>query len=109
MPSLFQWGLISLAILIIFLLVKFRYVKHKLTWIIIIILVVIGYTGFFISTAGQNIDLNSVEGIQIAGKLYLGWLSNSFSNLKTISSDAVKLDWSANQSNIVNEIKDKKK
>ena len=47
MPSLFQWGLISLAILIIFLLVKFRYVKHKLTWIIIIILVVVWRVGAY--------------------------------------------------------------
>ncbi len=109
MLSLFQWGLIGVVIFIIFIFVKFKYLKHKLTWVIIIILILIGYIGFFVSTSGHEINLNSTQGIETAGKLYLGWLGNSFSNLKTISSNAVKLDWTSNNTEVINGIKNKEK
>ena len=109
MLTLIQWAAVIFIVLLIFLLVKFKYVKHKLTWIIVFILIIIGYLGFFISTHGQNIDLNSVDGVMTAGKLYFSWLGNSFSNLKTISSNAVKLDWTSNNTDVINSINDKEK
>jgi ABC-type multidrug transport system permease subunit len=100
MPTAFQWVIIVLIVSAIFVFVKFKYIKHKLTWIIILFLLLLFYVGFLASTSGQNIDFSSFEGSQTAIKLYLGWLGNSFDNMKTITGNAVNLDWGANTTTI---------
>jgi len=45
------------------------------------------------SITGKNVDLNSAEGLKEAGVLYSEWLGNGFENLKTLTTNAIKLDW----------------
>jgi len=49
--------------------------------------------GFILSIAGQNINLKTPEGAKLAINLYVGWMGNSFTNLKVLSGQAIKLDW----------------
>ncbi|MEK6873284.1 MAG: hypothetical protein AABW91_00390 [Nanoarchaeota archaeon] len=106
MISYFQIILIVVLVGIIFLFVKLKYVKHKLVWILLLIFVLAVYLGFILSIAGQNIDLKTPEGAKLAIKLYLGWMGNSFSNLKTLTGDAVKLDWKSVNSTDSNQTSD---
>ncbi|MBS3066313.1 hypothetical protein J4205_00675 [Candidatus Pacearchaeota archaeon] len=95
MLSYFHIILIVILIGLIFLFVKLKYIKHKLVWILLLVFVLAVYLGFILSIAGQNVDLKTPEGAKLAIKLYLGWVGNSFTNLKSLTGQAVKLDWKA--------------
>ena len=105
MPTLFQWIVIGAVIFVIFVFVKFRYIKHKLTWIFILLIILLLYIGFLTSMVGHNIDLKTYSGGQTAIKLYLVWLGNSFNNMKTLTGEAVKLDWGTNTTIIKEKIR----
>ncbi len=96
MVTMFQALVVIAIITVIFLFVKLRYIKHKLSWIVVLLLVLLFYVGFLASTAGHEIDLNSFEGTQTAIKLYFGWLATNFVNLRALTANAVKMDWNTN-------------
>ena len=92
---IFIFGLIFfVAMKMIFMRLKFF--NHRfslmLTFLIILFLIV----GFLIAIAGNNIDLTTKEGVKSGFKLYFTWLGNSMDNIKVITSNAIKMDWSAN-------------
>ena len=94
------WIVAAMLIVLVLLLVKFRYFRHKMSWILIIFILVFVSITFVMSIAGKNLDLNSTKGVSQAGKIYLVWLTNSFNNLKVLTSQATKLDWNFNASSI---------
>ena len=91
--QLILWVFAIAFVLIIILLIKMRYFKHKLSWILIIFGCLFLYLTFMASISGKNIDLNSFDGLRNAGSLYFSWLGNAFSNVKTLTSNAIKMDW----------------
>ena len=100
MVNIFQGGIVIVLIFMIFLFVKLKYIKHKISWIIILFLVLTFYIGFLASTAGQDVNLGSFDGSQTAIKLYLSWLGNSFDNMKVLTGQAINLDWGTNTTQI---------
>ncbi|OIO43274.1 hypothetical protein COX97_04655 [Candidatus Pacearchaeota archaeon CG_4_10_14_0_2_um_filter_05_32_18] len=93
MLSYFHIILIVILVSLIFLFVRLKYIKHKLVWVILLVFVLLVYLGFILSIAGQNINLKTPEGAKLAINLYVGWMGNSFTNLKVLSGQAIKLDW----------------
>ncbi len=100
MVNSFQLIVIVAIILVIFLFVKLRYVKHKTSWVILLVLALLLYIGYVASTAGYDVNLKSYEGSKTAMKLYLVWIGNTFSNLKSLTGQVTKLDWKTNTSEI---------
>jgi len=99
MIPLIFWAIGIVLILAIFLFVKLKYIKHKFTWVLIILGVLFLYVSFMLSIAGQGLELNNAEGIKSAGQVYMGWLSNAFGNMKILTTNAVKdYDWNVNSS-----------
>lgn len=109
MLNTFQWILIIGSILVIFLLVKVKYIKHKLTWILIIIIIIILYLGFIAISSQNEIKFNSVESTGASIKLYLSWFGHNFQNLKTLTGQAINLDWGTNSTAIKNQLTNNKK
>jgi hypothetical protein len=81
--------------------IRFDHAKHKFVWVAIIFVAVILIVGFFLSVSGKKIDYNSPEGLKTAGGLYLSWFANSFNNVKTLTGDAIKMDWTGNSSSSI--------
>ena len=52
-----------------------------------------------------KIELNSVEGVFTAAKIYTGWLANSFQNLKVLTGNAMKMDWTKTNASFFNKTK----
>jgi len=98
--QLIFWVIGIILIMLIFTFVKVKYIKHKLSWIIIIVLAVFIYITFMMSIIGKNVDLNTYEGIQTSIKLYLLWMANAFENTKVITANAIKLDWETNLTSV---------
>ena len=95
--DMFFWIIGAVIVVIIFLLVKARYIKHKLVWVLIFIFIFFFYVSFVWSGISKNVDLKTFEGAKIAGKVYLAWLTNAFNNLKIITGDALNMNWNINR------------
>jgi len=104
MATAFQWIIMTVLVLVIFLFIKVKYLKHKLTWVVILVLILASYVGFLASTSGQNLDLSTFDGSQTAIKLYFSWLGNSFENMKVLTGQATKLDWTSNTSQAIERV-----
>jgi len=67
--------------------------KHKL-----LALFFIGIFIFFVFSVlfvfrGEKVDYTTVPGLISAGKVYVNWLFGAFLNVKSITSNAIKMDW----------------
>jgi hypothetical protein len=85
---------------VVFSLMRAKHMKHKLMLIMAIFVVIILGIGYFAAVAGKGIDFNTVDGMTTAGKLYVGWLANSFNNMGVLTGNAVALDWRNTDANI---------
>ncbi|MEM4625341.1 MAG: hypothetical protein QXJ28_01040 [Candidatus Pacearchaeota archaeon] len=87
---------------LMFFVSRARHTKHKLLWILIILIFIFLYIGFVINIYGKNINYNSPEGIKTVVKLYFAWFSHLFNNAKIITTNAIKMDWKGNVSGLNN-------
>jgi hypothetical protein len=60
------------------------------------------YTTIAIVSKQNSFDLKSTEGFIGSIKVYFGWLANGFQNLKSITGDAVKMDWTSTNGTFLN-------
>lgn len=90
-----NWLIIIALIVLAFVFLRFRHIKHKVFLIGFIILLLFIYTTSSRVLAEHNIDWKSVGGIEKALKVYFSWIGGAFGNLKVITSNAIKMDWAA--------------
>jgi len=90
--------IVLLIVAAIWIFVEVKRFKHKAVAVLLIILILFTYISFVATVKGKNIDFKSMDGIKQAGKLYLSWLGSVFGNVKTLTSNAIHMDWSANKS-----------
>ena len=77
----------------IWLFLEFKKLRHRTVALILIVLVLLTYFSFTASISGKNIDFSSPSGWGKAGSLYFAWLSLVFTNIKTVTSYAIGLNW----------------
>ncbi len=70
--------------------------RHKLFAIFLIFLILFTYISFSVTLKGQDIDYKSLTGITSATQLYFSWLVSVFTNVKTITMNAINMDWKSN-------------
>ncbi len=90
--------IVGILIVGIWILIEFKRFKHKLLAIFLIMLIIFTYVSFLVTLKGKDIDFKSIDGLREAGTLYFSWLGSVFGNLRTITTNAIKMDWSANES-----------
>ena len=91
-----NWVIILIAVIAVVIVSKvihFRHFQHKITAILIIVLTLFLYSTFTAVVHNHDIDLKTVPGVMSAGKVYVVWLGQAFNNLKTLTGNAVKMDW----------------
>jgi hypothetical protein len=95
-----SWVVIGVFVLVGLMVIKANHLQHKF-WIFLLVAVTLFlYATFSIVSSQNEFDLKSTEGIMHAGKVYMVWLSNGFSNLKAITGNAVNMDWTTNSSDL---------
>ncbi len=91
-----NWILIIVLIVLVLIIIKFKEVRHKAGFLIVLlILVFIVATGYNVYKA-NNVDVSTFEGVVKGGKVYFAWLGGAFTNFKSISGFAVKQKWDGN-------------
>ena len=79
---------------------EFRRLRHKIFALVIIAMILFFYFSFTQVVKKQGVDLKTLPGLTEATKIYYSWLVSIFHNTVTLTANAIKLDWSSNQSSV---------
>jgi len=98
-------SLAIVGIVVIFgvILIKMNHFRHKMTIIALLFLALFIYSTIMLVNSSNDLDLRTTEGIFQAVKVYTGWLGNGFGNLKTITGNAINMDWSSTNGSFFSE------
>jgi len=88
---------IAALVIGIWLLFGFKRMKHKFIAILLIGFLLFGFFSFNIVFKGKDVSVNNVSDIGKIFKIYFSWLGNVFGNMKTITGQAIKMDWQGNK------------
>ena len=92
-----NWLIILIGLVALFVVSKLIHFKHFKTKIAVIFFVLIALflaLSFSGVVHGNNIDLKSPSGVISASKIYVSWLGTIGGNLKTITGNIIRMDWS---------------
>jgi len=92
--------MISLVIIVVLFIVglyilKISHFRHRFFIILLILLAIFLYVSLTIVNSKHNLNFTTFDGVSNSFKVYMGWLANGFQNLKTITGNAVKMDWTS--------------
>ena len=83
-------------ILAIWIFIEVRRFRHKALAIFLIVLILFTYLSFTSVIKEEDIDFKTITGLTTATKLYFSWLGSIFGNLKTITTNAIRMNWKDN-------------
>ncbi|MFH1308270.1 MAG: hypothetical protein ABIH72_05445 [archaeon] len=87
-------------ILVIFMFLKAKDMRHKIYAITIVLLILFFYISASKIFTASPVDVKSFDGVVQGGKLYFSWLGHAFSIAKDITGKVVSADWSGNSTKI---------
>ena len=93
-----NWIILIVLIAALMYFFKMKRVKHRVSWIITVALILFIYVTIAYSTSGEEIDWRTIEGMRTGTKTYLSWLAGTLDNVKEITANAINLDWSKDNS-----------
>ena len=85
--------IVAVLIIAIWVIIEVKRLRHKIFAIFLIALILFTYISFTVTLKGHDIDMTTIPGVMAASKLYMFWLVSSFNNLKSITTQAIGLDW----------------
>lgn len=96
---------VGILIVVIYLLVEVKRLRHKMFAIFLIVMILFTYLSFAAVLNNKDIDYKSASGMATAGKLYFSWLGSIFGNFKTLTANAIGMDWKGDDSSKIEEVK----
>jgi glucan phosphoethanolaminetransferase (alkaline phosphatase superfamily) len=88
---------IAVLIIAIWVIIEVKRLRHKIFAIVLIALILFTYLSFTMVMKQHDVDLKTVSGIIEAAGLYVNWLGSLFGNFKSMTTHAIGLDWSGNE------------
>jgi len=91
-----NWLIIGLAIVALFVvsrLIHFRNIRHKISAIFLVLLLLFAYLSVFSVIRANGIDIKSPSGVFQVVKVYFSWLGYMFDNVKVLTGNVVRMDW----------------
>ena len=89
--------IVAVLIIAVWVVIEMKRMRHKLLAIFLIGLILFSYLSINFVFKEKEIDFLSVDGIKTAATMYFSWMGTVFSNLKTITSNSIGLDWKGNE------------
>lgn len=87
---------VSILVIVVWFLLEFKRLKHRLFAVFIICLILfLFFSGAYVFK-DKEFDYKTVPGILSMMKTYCSWMFSVSGNFKTITSNAVHMDWSGN-------------
>ena len=97
-----NWIIIIILIVVGILAIKMNHLKHRTFIIILIVLALFFYLSVTYIASKNNLSMNSYGGFVNTMKVYTGWLANGFGNMKALTGNAVKMDWTSTNGTFFN-------
>ena len=88
---------IAILIIAIWIIIEMKRMRHKMFAIFLIGLILFSYLSFTFVLKDHEINITTFDGIREASGLYVAWLGAIFSNLKSITSKTIDMDWKGNE------------
>jgi hypothetical protein len=104
-----SWIVVGILVVLGIIVIKMSHFRRKFFTLVLIFLALLLFSGFYFVYSKNGADLSSVDGLKTTGKLYLGWFANGFNNMKSLTGNAIKMDWSNTNSSLFNESKNQTK
>ncbi len=86
----------SIFIVLVFLLYKFKHTQHKYYGLFIVLLLIFLFATGYNIVKKNNLNLTTTNGVASLVRLYFSWLGGVFSNAKDLTGQIIKMDWSGN-------------
>ena len=90
-----NWIIIVILVIVGVFAIKMNHLKHRVFIIILIILALFFYASVTYISSKNNLSMNSYNGFVNTMKIYGGWLGNGFGNVRVLTGNAVKMDWTS--------------
>jgi len=97
-----SWIIIAILVLVAIVLLKTNHFRHKMWISVLVILVLFLYVSVTFVNAKNELNFDSTEGALDFVKIYYGWLANGFHNMKSITGNAIKMDWTSTDKTFLN-------
>jgi glucan phosphoethanolaminetransferase (alkaline phosphatase superfamily) len=91
--------ILLVLILVIWIVIEVKRMKHKVFAILLIALILFAYMGYAMISKNNDINLGTMDGLTKATKIYFSWINSAFLNMKSLTMNAIKMDWKGNQNN----------
>ncbi|MBR9706585.1 hypothetical protein GOV14_06115 [Candidatus Pacearchaeota archaeon] len=88
-----NWIIVAVFLIGILFFMRMNHLKHRYTIIFLILLALFLYATISVVNSRNEFDLTTTKGSLNAVKVYLGWLGHGFQNLKALTGNAIKMDW----------------
>ena len=99
-----SWIIVVVLVICGIVVIKMNHFRHKIFIILFVLLALFLYGTFAAINTMNQLELTTSEGIFDAAKLYFGWLSNGFQNLKSITGNVIDMDWTSTNGTLFNKI-----
>lgn len=90
--------IVAALVMAIWVVVELKRVRHKIFALFLIGLILFLYFSSSFVFKEKEVDFQSISGITSAVQIYFSWLGSVFVNLKTITSNAIDMNWKGNKS-----------
>lgn len=96
-PTLIAIGSVAALVFLFIQIKNFRIIST-----VLIILVAVSYFGFISQAQEQGVELNDVESIAMAGKIYFNWLGGIVGNVESLTGKASNMNWTVENESLKN-------
>lgn len=83
-------------IVVVFMGIEIKKIKRKLIAVFFICLILFTYFSIRAVFKGRDVDLKTIPGVMNAIRIYFSWFGGFFSNLKSVTTNIIKTNWTVN-------------
>ncbi|PIN77203.1 hypothetical protein COV15_02840 [Candidatus Woesearchaeota archaeon CG10_big_fil_rev_8_21_14_0_10_34_12] len=88
---------IAILIAAVWVFFKLKVIQHKFLLLFLIFLIVASFFSFRFAFKGEDISIKNPSDVGKISKLYFSWLTSAFNNFKTLTNQAIKMNWEGNK------------
>jgi len=90
-----NWIIITALLIVVFFVVfKYKEARSRIGLLTALIVILIVGVSFWWVYSSHNLTLNSFDDFVETGKVYFSWLGGIFGNAKTLTTYAIRQNWS---------------
>ena len=88
--------IVLVAVAGIWMFIELKRMKHTILAFFIIALVLFGFFSFNFVFKTSNLSIKNVSDLEKGIQLYFSWIGSVFGNIKSLTGQAVGMDWKGN-------------